>query len=68
MTREPDKPEEELTPEELERQAAEQLPDREVMSTIDPHPGAIGRFPDLPPSPDHPLPEGPPADDHPIPE
>ena len=28
----------ELTEEELERQRAEQLPDREVMSTIQPHP------------------------------
>ena len=28
----------ELSEEELERQRAEQLPDREVMSTIQPHP------------------------------
>jgi hypothetical protein len=47
-TREP----EELTQEELERQRAEQLPDREVMSVINAEP-PLGRIPDetFPPLP-----------------
>ena len=43
----------ELSEEELERQRAEQLPDREVMSTIQPHPPLPtvepGGFETLPP-------------------
>ena len=38
----PEKNEPELTPEELEEQDAEQLPDREVMSLITPPAGADG--------------------------
>jgi hypothetical protein len=43
---------EELTPEELERQQAEPLPDREVMTVITPHvhqPLPTQDFPKLPP-------------------
>jgi len=40
------KPEEELTPEELERQQGEPLPERAAMSIIDPNTIPIGRIPD----------------------
>ena len=58
MTKKARKPEEELTPEELERQKAERLPDREVMTIVNPQP-PLGRIPDepfptLPPVPDEP--------------
>jgi hypothetical protein len=47
----------ELTPEELEAQDGEPLPDREVMSRIDFNPGP----PALDPDPGHTLPIEPPA-------
>jgi hypothetical protein len=41
--------EQELTPEELEEQNAEQLPDREVMSLINPGADGIASFEPVPP-------------------
>ena len=39
-----EKKQEELTPEELEEQNGEQLPDREVMSTVDPSPSPFVKW------------------------
>lgn len=51
MAEEPEKQQEPIEDEELEEQEGEELPDREVMSVINPTPGDLGVIPvDGPPT------------------